>query len=168
MDEFAIRRRHHYGTTVIDVEDPEVLYVGEGRKKEALASFYQKMGSERCSCIEAVAMDMWKPYEEATREHCRNAKIIYDPFHVIQAYGRDVVDRVRVAEYHRAAESEKEVIKGSRYLLLKNKSNLDKEKDEPERLSRLLALNRNLSKVYVMKDDLKQLWKYRSRAWAER
>ena len=51
------------------------------------------------------------------------------------------MDRVGVAEYHRAAEL--------------------------ERLSRLLALNRNLSKVYVMKDDLKQLWKYRYRAWAE-
>jgi transposase len=53
------------------------------------------------------------------------------------------------------------------YLLLKNKSNLDKEKDEPERLGRLLKLNRNLSKVYVMKADLKQLWKYRYRPCAE-
>lgn len=167
VDEFAIRKRHHYGTTVIDVENPEVLYVGEGRKEEVLSSFYQKMGSERCSKVEAVAMDMWRPYEKATREHCPNAKIVYDPFHVIQAYGRDVVDRVRVAEYRSAADSEKEVLKGSRYLLLKNKSNLDKEKDEPERLGRLLKLNRNLSKVYVMKDDLKQLWKYRYRAWAE-
>lgn len=168
VDEFSIRRRHNYATTVIDAENPSVLYVGEGRTEQSLASFYRKMGPDRCSRIDAVGMDMWRPYEAATRDYCRHAKIVYDPFHVIQAYGRDVVDRVRVAEYKRASEKQRDVIKGSRYLLLKNRSNLDKEKDEHERLSRLLVLNRNLSKVYVMKDDLKHLWHYRYKAWAER
>lgn len=168
VDEFAIKKRHHYGTTVADVEKKEVLYVGKGRSEESLASFYREMGDERCAGVEAVAMDMWKAYIKATKAYCPQAEIVFDPFHIIQAYGRDVVDKVRIAEYRRASEKEREVIKGSRYLLLKNKSNLRIERDEGANLERLLALNRRLAKVYILKDDLKQLWKYKSVAWAKK
>ncbi len=166
VDEFSIRKHHHYATTVVDLETMEVPYVAEHRTKESLSGFYQALGPEKCSKIEAAAMDMWKPYEEATREHCANAAIIYDPFHIIASYGREVIDKVRVAEEARAEGLGKDVIKGSKYLLLKNAENLDPERDEPARLADLLRLNRRLSIVYLLKDDLKELWRYRSPAWA--
>ena len=166
VDEFSIRKRHHYATTVVDLEQMTVPYVAEHRTKESLSGFYQAIGPEKCAKIEAAAMDMWKPYEEATREHCQNAAIIYDPFHIIASYGREVIDKVRVAEESRAQGEGKEVIKGSKYLLLKNAENLDPERDEPARLADLLRLNRRLSIVYLLKDDLKELWRYRSPAWA--
>ena len=126
------------------------------------------MGKERCDKVEAVAMDMWQPFEKATREYCPKAKIVYDPFHIIKNYGSQVVDRVRIDEAKKASESGKEVFKGSKYLLLKNKENLSVEKDEPARLQDLLNLNRNLTKVYVLKDDLKQFWTYKREYWAKR
>jgi len=165
VDEFSIRKHHHYATTVVDLEKMEVPYVAEHRLKESLAGFYRALGPEKCGRIEAVAMDMWKPYEEATREHCPNAEIVYDPFHLIAAYGRDVIDKVRVQETRKAHGRQLEVIKGSRYLLLKNFSNLAWEKGEPVRLSELLRLNSRLNTVYVLKDDLKQLWRYRRPGW---
>jgi transposase len=168
VDEFSIRKHHHYATAVADLETMEVPYVAEDRTKESLAGFYHALGEEKCRQVEAVAMDMWPAYQEATREHCPNAELVYDPFHLIMAYGRDVIDKVRSQEYARASAENKEVIKGSKYLLLKNRENLDPFHNEPARLSELLRLNRNLAIVYTLKDDLKELWRYRSEAWARK
>lgn len=168
VDEFSIRRRHRYATTVIDFKSKQIPYIGLDRDKESLSAFYQALGPEKCEKIEAVAMDMWRPYEEATREYCPNAAIVYDPFHVIAAYGREVLDKVRVQEFMKARGASREAIKGSRYLLLKNASNLDAGRGEHVRLAELLRLNKRLLKVYLLKDDLKQVWRYRSEAWSRK
>ena len=168
VDEFSIRRRHHYATVVVDLEGPTVPYVAEDRTKQSLSGYYDAIGEEKCKQIEAVAMDMWPAYEEATRECCPDAEIVYDPFHIISAYGRDVIDKVRSQEANKASEECREVIKGSRYLLLKNSENLDPLHNEPARLTELLKLNKRLNTVYTLKDDLKQLWLYRSEHWAKR
>jgi len=165
VDEFSIKKRHHYATCVVDVQVPQVLFVGQGRSSQSLADYYLKMGRKRCAKIKAVAMDMWPAFESATKAFCPNAQIVYDPFHIIQAYHRDVIDKVRVAEYKNAKKKDKDVFKGSRFLLLKNKENLNQEKDEPAKLQNLLALNRRLNTVYVLRDDLKRFWHYRAQ-WA--
>jgi transposase len=166
VDEFSIRRRHRYATVVVDLEGPTVPYVAEDRTKESLSGYYEAIGKDKCDQIEAVAMDMWPAYEEATRDHCAGAEIVYDPFHIIAAYAREVIDKVRSQEARKAAKGNREIIKGSRYLLLKNSENLDPLHDEPARLSELLKLNKRLYTVYTLKDDLKELWRYRSEAWA--
>ncbi|MBW1988337.1 MAG: ISL3 family transposase, partial [Deltaproteobacteria bacterium] len=133
VDEFAVKKRHKYGTTVIDATKAEVLYVGQGRTEDTLNAFYKAMGEERCEKVDAVAMDMWQPFENATRKHCPKARIVYDPFHIIKNYGSLVVDRVRIDEAKEADKEGKKLIKGSKYLLLKNKENLSGERDEPAR-----------------------------------
>jgi len=168
VDEFSIRKRHHYGTVVADFPKKNVLYVGDGRTKESLSEFYELLGPEKCSEIEAVAMDMWPAYEEVTRWYCPNARIVYDPFHLVAAYGREVVDVVRSQEAKKAKGPDRFFIKGSRYLLLKNSTNLDSSRDEPATLRELLKLNKRLNTVYTLKDDLKQLWRYRSESWARK
>ena len=101
-------------------------------------------------------MDMWEAYESAVREHCPNAEITYDLFHVASKYGREVIDRVRVdkANRLRADKPARQVVKGSRWLLLRNPENVSSE--DRIKLRELLAANRTLLVVYVLKDDLKQ------------
>ena len=89
-------------------------------------------------------------------------------FALIDAVSREVIDRVRVQEAAKAAGRLVEVIKGSRYLLLKNRKKLDRKRKEQVRLSELLKLNRRLNTVYVLKDDLKHLWSYKSEGWARK
>lgn len=168
VDEVAIKKHHHYATVVEDLEQKTVPYVAEHRTKESLAGFYQALGPDKCARIEAVALDMWKPYQEATREYCPHAVLVYDFFHLVASYGRDVIDKVRVQEYNRAGAEHQAVIMGSKYLLLKNRHNLDPAKNEPARLAELLRVNRHLATVYTLKDDLKELWRYRSEAWAKK
>ena len=51
------------------------------------------------------------------------------------------------------------VVKGSRWLLLRNYENINKQ-DDRVRLQELLAANKKLATVYILKDDLKHLWDY--------
>jgi transposase len=79
---------------------------------------------------------------------------------VIRNYSK-VIDQVRLEEFRKAEKEDREVLKGTKYLLLKNRENLTEE--QGLHLNRLLELNRNLNVVYLLKDDLKRLWDCRDR-----
>lgn len=102
-------------------------------------------------------MDKWDSYIKAVKEFRPQASIVFDQFHVVSAYGK-IIDKVRNIEYRKANKTGKEIIKGSKYFLLKNKGNLLKE--EKPRLKALLQLNEALTVVYILKDYLRKLWQY--------
>lgn len=165
VDEIAIRKGHRYLTIVADWESGRVLWVGRDRGFESLKESFDSLSEDQRGSIEAVAMDMWDPYIKAVKTSCPKALIVFDQFHMVSAFGR-VIDKVRNAEYRKASQEDKQVIKGSRYLLLKNKPNLRKE--EKPRLEALLNLNQTLTTVYIFKDLLKRLWQYTYPAYAQR
>src|SRR3546814_14104134 len=96
MDEFAIQKGHRYATVVVDVARKRVLWVGRGRSRAKVRPFFELLGPERCAQVQAVAMDMNTAYDLEVRQHCPNARVVYDLFHVIAKYGRAVIRRVRV------------------------------------------------------------------------
>lgn len=175
IDEFAIQKGHRYATSVVDPTNKRVLWVGRGRRREDLRPFFELLGPEGCAALEVAVMDMSEAYEQETRRHCPQAAIVYDLFHVVAKFGREVVDRVRVDETNRIARAagpnagivrRRRVIKGTRWLLLRNQENLTK--GERVRLREVLAANRHLWVVYVLKDELKELWRYKYAAAAMR
>ena len=119
VDEISIKKRHTYLTIVANWESGRVLWVGEGRKYETLKAFFDFMTKAQRDTIQAIAMDMWDPYIKAVKESCPNCLIVFDQFHVLSAFNR-VIDKVRNIEFQKATKEGKEVIKGSKYLLLKN------------------------------------------------
>jgi len=160
IDEIALRKGHNYMTVVMDYFSGRVVWMGEGRSKETLDSFFAEMTNRRKEAIEAVAMDMWEPYINRVKHHCPNANIVFDFFHVVQAFGR-VIDKVRRDEYLKANEQDRKVLKGSRYLLLKNEENLTEKQES--RLQDVLELNSTLNMLYVLKDHLKLVYYYSDR-----
>jgi len=155
IDEIALRKGHNYMTVVMDYFSGRVVWMSEGRSKETLDRFFAEMTNRQKEAIEAVAMDMWEPYINRVKYHCPNANIVFDFFHVVQAFGR-VIDKVRREEYLKANEQDRKVLKGSRYLLLKNEENLtDKQQS---RLKDVLELNSTLNMLYVLKDHLKLIY----------
>jgi transposase len=169
MDEFAIQKGHRYATVIVEPSCQRVLWVGRGRRREEVRPFFAKLGPEGCRRLQAVAMDMNGAYEEEVRAWCPQARIVYDLFHVVAKYGREVVDRVRVdqANQLRHDRPARQLIKGSRWLLLKNRSHLS-DPQQRVRLKELLAANAPLFRVYVLKDDLKRLGDYTYTAAARR
>jgi transposase len=158
MDEFALHKGHRYATVVMDAERMKVLWVGEGNSRASLCPFFELLGPERCARIEAVAMDMNTAFDLEVQRHCPQAEVVYDLFHVVARFGREVVDRVRVDQANalRDQPSARRVIKRSRWLLLRNRDNL---KDEHAvRLEELLAANAPLALVYLLKTELKEVW----------
>ena len=67
--------------------------------------------------------------------------MVYDLFHVVAKYGREVIDRVRVDQVRQLRHDRpaRRVLKSSRWLLLRNRSNLVPE--QSLRLKELLAAN---------------------------
>ena len=160
IDEIALRKGHRYMTVVADYFTGRVIWMGENRTKETLDEFFATMTNAQKARIEAVAMDMWDAFINRVRHHCPDAKIVFDHFHVVQAFGR-VIDKVRRQEFKKADEAGRKVLEGSRYVLLKNEDNLtDKQRDQ---LEAILELNETLSIIYVLKDLLKMLYYYSDR-----
>lgn len=171
MDEFAIQKGHRYATVVVEPQRKRVLWVGRGHGRADIVPFFEQLGPRGCRRLQAVAMDMNAAYAQEVKARCPQAAIVYDLFHVLAKYGRDVIDRVRVDEANRVRADGKarRLIKGSRWLLLRNAETLPREEDRI-RLRDLLAANRSLFTTYVLKDDLKALWAHRDpeqalRAW---
>jgi transposase len=169
MDEFALHKGHRYATVVVEVERKRVLWVGRGRGREDVQPFFKLLGAQGCQQVQAVVMDMNSAYELEVREHCPQAEVVFDLFHVVAKYGREVIDRVRVDEANRLRHDRpaRRLVKGSRWLLLRNRDNVSNESDQV-RLQELLKANRALFIVYVLKDDLKALWGYRHSGYAKR
>jgi transposase len=167
MDEFALFKGHRYATVVLDADSRQVLWVGEGRSREAIRPFFTWLGAERCRDIEVVAMDMNTAFDLEVQKHCPRARVVYDLFHVIAKYGREVIDRVRVDEANRLRDQSRlrQVVKRSRWLLLRNRENVPAA--QLPRLDELLAANVSLMTTYVMKASLKELWQSEG-GWAWR
>jgi len=159
VDEVAVKKHHHYLTIVLNWETGHVLFVGEGRKYATLKAFFDSLSQRQKDSIKAIAIDTWDPSIKAIRECCPKAVMVFDQFHMVKAFGK-VIDKVRRQEYQQASQEEKEVFKGSKYLLLKNQEHLLPQ--ERPQLQRLLEMNHNLSVVYILKDFLKELWKGKS------
>lgn len=168
MDEFALYKGHRYASVVLDADSRRVLWIGQGRSRAAVRPFFQELGPEGCARIQAVAMDMNTAFDLEVRRHCPNARVVYDLFHVVAKYGREVIARVRVdaANQLRHDKPARRVVKQAHWLLLRNPANL-KTSAERVRLDEVLAANQSLMTVYVMKEQLKALWTAPT-AWAWR
>ena len=156
VDEISIGKGHRYLTVVLDLESGAVVFVGEGKGADALTPFWHRL-SRSGAKIEAVAMDMSPAYIAAVGKHLPQAWIVYDRFHVMKMYN-DKLSDLRRDLYREATDKlHKKVLKGSRWLLLKNPENLDPEK-EAVRLDEILQLNQPLATAYYMREELGELW----------
>ena len=77
-----------------------------------------------------------------------------------------MIDEIRRDEYRKANKPGREVLKGSRYLLLKNAANL--KDDQRADLKELLAVNATLAAVHPLKDQLKEIYDYSRRGRAKK
>ena len=168
MDEFAIQKGHRYATVIVEPTRKRVLWGGRGRGREDVRPFFTLLGPERCARLKAAVMDMNTAFRLEVRAHCPNAAIVFDLFHVVAKYGREVIDRVRVDQANalRSDRQQRRIVKSARWLLLKNRDTLRPEEDIS--LEELLAANRALFVVYVLRDALRELWRYRHAGYAHR
>jgi Transposase and inactivated derivatives len=142
------------------------VFVGEGKGAEALLPFWRRLRASHAR-IEAVAIDMSPAYIGAVRDHLPDAVIVFDHFHIIKLLN-EKLSELRREMYREATDKlHKDVLKGTRWLLLKNPENLDPQRNERQRLQEALRLNQPLATAYYLKEDLRQIWEqpHKTAAW---
>ena len=166
IDEISIRKGHTYRIVVSDLEKKRPIWFGgTDRSEKTLRLFYEWLGPAKTKRIRLGVMDMWKPFEKATRKHAPRAAILYDKFHVIR-HLNEAMDKIRKSEYYRLSGDDRKSIKGQKYTLLSHRENLST--DGRKALKILLAANKRLNTAYVLKEQFDQLWDYQSEAWARK
>jgi len=162
IDEICIGSGHKYITIVMDLESGAIIFSGKGKGQNALKPFWRRLSGSRAK-IEAAATDMSSAYYTAVHKHLPDATLVFDRFHIVKLMN-DKLTQLR-RELFREAEDglHKNVLKGTRWLLLMASENLDESRNEHERLQEALKLNESLSIAYYLKEDLRQIWEQENR-----
>jgi len=157
IDEIYLGKKTKFVTLVMDLVTGAVVYIGDGKGGDALIAFWKKLKLSKAK-IEAIAMDMGKAYIKAVKENLPAVPIVFDHFHVIKLYNEKLT-LLRRDLQREAEESDKNVLKGTRWLLLKSPKKLNTLNEECGKLKNALKLNEPLAMAYYLKDDLGQIWK---------
>ena len=158
IDEISIGKGHHYLTIVMDLKTGAVVFAGDGKGSDALIPFWQRLKASKAK-VKAVAIDMSPAYISAVLDNLPNAAIVFDHFHVVRLVN-DALAQLRRELFHEINDKkQQQVIKGTRWLLLKAPENLDNDRQEKQRLKKALELNQPLALAYYLKEDLRQLWR---------
>ena len=167
IDEIATKKGHKYLTIVMDLESGAVVFVGQGKGADALKPFWRSLKAARAQ-VEAVAIDMSAAYYTAVCENLPDATVVFDWFHVVKLLN-DKLSELRRQLFREATDQlHKDVLKGTRWLLLKRPENLDETHNELNRLQDALDLNQSLATAYYLKEDLRLLWEEPTKRAAER
>ena len=140
FDEITLHRGH--GKFVLVISAPElglVLDVLEDRSKENLLKWLEERGIEWCAAVRYACSDMWDAYQQAAEQKLPNARRVVDRFHVMKNLN-EALTKARRAIQKDADETTKELLKGCRWLLVKNQANLTEE--QKQKLSRMLEADR--------------------------
>jgi len=155
VDEVARAKGHDYMTVIYDMVKGHLIGVETGRTSDVFTRFLKRIPRETAENIEAVAMDMGPAYQKSVREILPNADIVFDRFHVMKNFS-DVIKNQRRIEFRKADQTERDLLKGCYYLLLKNENKLTEK--QSVKLNNLLLENQNLNILYLMKEQLQALW----------
>ena len=147
-------RDERFFTVVSDLDTRRVIWVSSGRRKESLDQFFILIGKEACEKIKVVAMDLHDPYKVSVKEHCPNATVVWDRFHVMQIFEQAVnetrkdlhAEQARGSDLHRLTRG------GFRFLFLKKASRRTEE--EKNHIDDVLKENEYFAKLELIKERM--------------
>jgi transposase len=159
VDEKGMGHGHDYMTIVAQATEGQttVEYVGEGRERESLDAFWESLMAEQLAGVEAIAMDMWKPYVQSTMAHVPGAagKIVHDPFHLVK-YMNEAVNDVRKSEHRRLLVQGDDILKSTRQLWLYGIENVPDK--HARRFDEIKQLNLETSRAWGIKEVFRSFW----------
>jgi len=120
LDETAIGRGHDYISLFVDLEQRRVLFATEGKDAATVAAFADDLvahGGDPAAVAE-VCIDMSAAFIKGVTENLPEASITFDKFHTVKIVN-EAVEKVRREEQKSRPE-----LKASRWVWLKNESNL--------------------------------------------
>jgi len=153
LDEFTIHKGH--GSYRLVISAPElgvVLDVLPDRLKETLEAWFAQRGSAWCEQVEVCCADMWDAYHTVAKVKLPNAQCVVDRFHVMENL-TDALTTARRTLQKQADEATQAILKGGRWLLVKNRENLTDA--EQVQLTQMLEASPELKTCYDLKEDFR-------------
>ena len=159
MDEIFVSRdsegNARYYWILNDISAPwksNNIRIDEGRNKEDVIIRLGKLTHP--DRVEAVCIDMWKPYRDAIHEALPNAAVVIDPFYVIQAAQREIE---KVRKRAKVDKDTKAAFKEDSQLFLTSMLKLTDE--ELDRLETYLQASAEVEKAYFIVQELTALYR---------
>ena len=121
VDEVHIGHKGFF-TIVRDLTTGAVLFIGDGKSSDSLVPFAKRLKRSACQ-IKTVAVDLANSFSSWVKETLPEATIVYDSFQVVKLMN-DKLNTVRRKTMNKLEEDEKKILKGKRFILLKNQENL--------------------------------------------
>jgi len=152
IDETAGKRGQDYITLVMDMVERKLLFAVEGKGHETLKAFKADLEAHGgdAARIKEASLDMSQAFVKGLREYFPNAHLTFDRFHVMKIIG-EAVDTVRRKEIKERPE-----LKRTRYIWLKNPSNLTANQER--KLSVLQDANLLTAEAYRLKLTFQDLY----------
>jgi transposase len=156
MDETSQRKGHDYITLFVDLVKKRTIFIAEGNDQKTVEAFADDLvaHSGNPQAITDVSCDMWPAFIRGVEDNLPNARITFDRFHIMKVINT-AVDTVRKQE-----AKDYVVLKGAKYIFLKNEKNLtaaQRKKREELSISRLnlksikaLHIRENFQEIYKM------------------
>jgi len=153
MDETSARKGQDYVSLFFDMDLRRLLFGTEGKDHETVNTFTKDLEAHNGSAekITNASLDMSKAFIKGVNEALPNAEITFDPFHLIQ-HMNDALGKVRAEE----ASIFPDLMKGSRYVYLKNPENLTKK--QLEKLTTLSNHRLKTGRAYLLKLGLQDVY----------
>lgn len=154
LDETSSAKGHKYISIFIDMEKKEVLYATEGKDASVIDKFVGEMPKHNGNPnkITDISMDMSPAFISGADKKLPIANITFDKFHVMKQLN-EAIDNVR-----RSEQKMNPLLKGSRYVWLKNPCNLTQKQEKD--LQTLSKENKRLAKAYQMKLTFGDIYRF--------
>lgn len=170
VDEVLWHRGHKYLTLVYQIDEhcKRLLWMGKNRTSRTFMRFFRWFSVARTQQLKFICSDMWKPYLKVLAYKAKKGVLaavhLLDRFHIAKNMNK-AIDKVRAEEARKLAADGIDVLKHSRWCVLKRPEKLT-EKQEAKLAE--LERRRNLKtfRAYLLKENLQRFWNYVSPAWA--
>lgn len=167
VGEISLRKGHrHFALVLTDLERHCVVAVLAERSQKAFEGWLDGLSEAERKAIRLVAMDMWGPYRGVVKAKLPHAQIVADRFHVMKQLN-DAIAKIRRNLQAKADKSGYELLKGLRWVLVRNRADLKPE--EEAKLQTALDAFPELRTAYLLKERFATIAnKIKDRSQAER
>lgn len=154
IDETSSKKGHDYVTIAADLKTRRVLFATGGKDESTIGRLKEHLVSKDITPeqIQHVSIDMSPAYIAGVERHFPEAKIVFDPFHIVKLLN-EAMDTVRKAERH-----EHQRLKGHKYTFLKNPKNLSGK--QRFALAELIETYPQLGEAYRLKELFSDFWEF--------
>jgi len=154
MDETSCHKGHSYITTFVDLEERRTVYVTEGRDSDTVEAFAQELKEHGGDPeqVKQVSCDMSPAFIKGAADYLPQAEVVFDKFHLVQVVNK-AVDEVRKEEV-----KANPILKGAKYIFLKNQENLSEKQAEQLEGIKMSKLNLKTCKALQLRETFQQIY----------